>query len=77
MTPTDSICEAKTNVSTKQTEKKSLCKKAYKSDRTNTVMSHAFPSTLISQRCFLRIWIVAKYILMDRNLALRETQIEF
>ena len=49
----------------------------YKSDGTNTVLSHAFPLTLISQRCFLRIWGVAKYILMDRKSALRRKQIEF
>ena len=46
---------------------KSLCKEVYKSDGTNTVLSHAFPSTLISQRCFLRVWGEAKYILMDRK----------
>ena len=44
--------------------------KVYKSDGTNIVLSYAFPSTLISQRCFLRVWGVAKYILMDRKTAI-------
>ena len=39
----------------------SLGKKVYMSDGTNSVSNHAIPSTLISQRCFLRIWDVAKY----------------
>ena len=48
---------------------KSLCKKVYKSGGTNTVLKHAFPSKLISQRCFLRIWGETKCILMDRKTA--------
>ena len=72
MTPTDSICESQANISTKDAEKKqkSLCKKVYKSDGTNTVLSYAFPSTLISRRCFLPIWGVVKYILMDSKTAI-------
>ena len=72
MTPTDSICESQANISTKTQKRrqKSLCKKVYKSDGTNTVLSYAFPSTLISQRCFLPIWGVAKYILMDSKTAI-------
>ena len=49
---------------------KSLCKKVYKSDGSNTVLSYEFSSTLISQHCFLRIWGVAKYIPMDRKIAI-------
>ena len=47
-------------------------KKAYvnKSDGTNTVLSYAFPSTSISQRCFLRIWGVEKNSQMDRKTAI-------
>ena len=58
----DSICEVKTNISTKEAEMKaeSLCKKVYKSDRTNTELNHALSSTLSSQRCFSHIWGVAK-----------------
>ena len=50
----DSICEVKTNISTKEAEMKaeSLCKKVYKSDGTNTELNHALSSTLSSQRCF-------------------------
>ena len=72
MTPTDFISESQANISTKDAEKKaeSLCKKVYKSDGTNTVLSYAFPSTLISQRCFLPIWGVAEYILMDSKTAI-------
>ena len=60
----------------RQKRQKSLRKKVYKSDATNTVLSHAFPSTFISQRCFLRIWGVANYILMDRKTATSLKQIE-
>ena len=72
MTPTDSICESQANISTKDAEKKAekLIKKVYKSNGTNTVVSYVFPSTLISQRCFLPIWGVAKYILMDSKTAI-------
>ena len=71
MSPTDSICEIKTNIPTERQKRrqKSLCEKVYKSDGTNTVLSHAFPSTLISQRCFLRIWGVENYILMAHKIA--------
>ena len=67
MTPTDSICEVKTNISTKggKEGRKNVCRKVYKLDGKNTKFSHTFSSTLISQRCFLRIWGRAKYILID------------
>ena len=71
----DSICEVKTNISIKEVKKKkkkrrqkSLCKRFYKPDGTNTVLSHAFPSIIISQRC-LRIWDKAQHILIDRKAA--------
>ena len=73
MTPTDSICESQANVSTKDAEKKAeklKSVKVYKSNGMNTVLSYAFPSILISQRCFLPIWGVAKYILMDSKTAI-------
>ena len=71
MTPTDSICEVKTTISTKEAETKAkrLCKKVFTSDGTNTVLRLAFLSTLISQHCFLRIRGEAKYILMNRKTA--------
>ena len=56
MTPTDFICEVKRYISTKEAENKTekAYIKVYKSDGTNTVLSHAFPSTFMSQHCFLR-----------------------
>ena len=48
-----------------------------KSDGTNTVLSYAFPSTLISQSCFLRFWDIAKYILWIGKQKFRKTKIEF
>ena len=65
VTPKDSVCEVKTNISTKEAE--IVCKKVYNSYVTDIVLSHAFPSALLCERCFLRIWCVAKYILVDRK----------
>ena len=55
---------------TQKRRQKSLYKKVYKSEGTNTVLSYAFLLTLISQRCFLPIWGAAKYILMDSKTAI-------
>ena len=65
VTPNDSVCEVKTNISTKEAE--IVCKKVYNSYITDIVLSHAFPSALLCERSFLRIWCVAKYILVDRK----------
>ena len=70
MMPMDCVYEDKTNISTKEAkgrQKKNLSKRFIKSDGTNSVLNHAFPSTLISQPCFLCISCVAKYILMAKS----------
>ena len=76
MAPTDSICKVKMNISTKKRQK-SLCKKVNKSDGTNTVFSDAIPSTLISQHCFLRIWVKQSAFLWIAKQQLRGKQIKF
>ena len=51
VTPADSICGVKTNISTK-TGRKAYVKRFISQTKQITVLRYAFPSTLTSKRCF-------------------------